>query len=106
MAFDGRLGMEAPCPYGVCHRGRLCPHAVQVAWATDRLRVPGRSEGTIVSTDVIAAHDAASRALAGLGKRRGGGGGGSPSPVGEERVEESEGRGVQSLFRSVDVNLS
>ena len=105
MAFDGRSGMEAPCPYGVCQRGRLCPHAVQVALATDRLRVPGTSEGTIVSTDVIAAHNAASRALAGLGKRRGGGGG-SPSPVGKERAEESEGRGVQSLFRSVDVNLS
>ena len=53
---------------------------------------------------VIVAHDTASRALAGLGKRRGGGG--SPSPVGKERAEESEGRGVQSLFRSVDVNLS
>ena len=59
-----------------------------------------------MSTDVIAARDAASRALAGLGKRRGGGGGGSPSPVGKERAEESEGRGVQSLFRSIDVNLS
>ena len=105
MASDGRSGMEAPCPYGVCQRGRLCPPAVQVALATTRLRVPGRSEGTIVSTDVIAAHDAASRALAGLGKRRGGGGG-SPSPVGKERAEESEGRSVQSLFRSVDVNLS
>ena len=73
--------------------------------ATDRLRVPGRREGTIVSTDVIAAHDAASRALAGLGKWRGGGGG-SPSSVGKDRAEDSEGRGVQSLFRSVDVNLS
>ena len=65
------------------------------------------SEGTIVSTDVIADRDAASRALAGLGKRGGGGGGGgSPSPVGKERAEELEVMGVQSLFWSIDVNLS
>ena len=105
MASDGRSGMEAPYPYGVCQRGRLCPHAVQVASATDRLRVPGTSEGTAVSTDVIATRDAASRALTGLGKWRGGGGG-SPSPVGKERAEESKFRGVQSLFQSIDVNLS
>ena len=94
MAFDGRSGLEVPCPYGVCERGRLCPHSVQVALATDRLRVPGRGEGTIASMDVIAARDAASEALAGLGKRHGGGGGGSPSPVGKERGKESEGRRV------------
>ena len=93
MALDGRLGLEVPCPYGVCGRGRLCPHAVQVALATDRLRVPGRSEGAIASMDVIAARNAASEALAGLGKRHGGGGG-SPSPVGMERAKESEGRRV------------
>ena len=63
---------------------------MQVALATDRLRVPGTSEETIVSTDVIAARNTTSRALARLGKRRGGGGG-SPSPVGKERAEESEG---------------
>ena len=85
MAFDGRSGMEAPCPYGVCQRGRLCPHAVQVALATDRMKVAGTYEGTIMSTDVIATHDAASRALAGRGKRCDGGGG-SPSPVGKERA--------------------
>ena len=98
MAFDGRSGLEVPCPYGVCGRGRLCPHAVQVALATDRLKVPGRSEGAIASMDVIAARDAASEALAsealaGLEKRHGGGGG-SPSPVGKERAKESEGRRV------------
>ena len=93
MAFDGRSGLEVPCPYGVCGRGRLCPHAVQVALATDRLKVPGRSEGAIASMDVIAARDAASEALAGLGKRHGGGGG-SPLPVGKERAKESEGRRV------------
>ena len=92
MAFNGRSGLEVPCPYGVCGRGRLCPHAGQVALATDRLSVPGRSEGAIASMDVIAARDAASEALAGLGKRHGGGG--SPSPVGKERVKESEGRRV------------
>ena len=55
--------------------------------------------------DVIAARNAASQALAGLGKERSGGGG-SPSPAGKERAEESEGRRVQSMFRSVDVTLS
>ena len=93
MAFDGRLGLEVPCPYGVCGRGRLCPHAGQVALATDRLSVLGRGEGAIASMDVIAARGAASQALAGLGKRHGGGGG-SPSPVGKERAKESEGRRV------------
>ena len=50
-------------------------------------------KGAIASMDVIAAWDAASKALAGLGKQNGGGGG-SPSPVGKEREEESEGRCV------------
>ena len=58
--------------------------------ATDCLKVLGRSEGAIATMDMIAARDAASKALVGLGKRRGGGGG-SPSPVGKERAEESEG---------------
>ena len=58
---------------------------------SDRSRVPGRSEGAIASMDAIAAWDAASQELEGLGKRCDGGGG-SPSPVGKERVEESEGR--------------
>ena len=43
--------------------------------------------------DVIITQDDASQTLAGLGKRHGGGGG-SSSPVGKERVEESEGRRV------------
>ena len=68
-------------------------YAVQVALATDCLRLPRTSEETIMSMEVIAARDTASRALAGLGKRRGGGDG-SPSPVGKERAEESKGRHV------------
>ena len=105
MAFDGRSGLEVPCPYGACGRGRLCPNAVQVALATDRLRVPGRGEGAIALMDVIAARDAASAALAGLGKRHGGGGG-SSSPVGKERAGELEGRHIQSMFWRIDVTLS
>ena len=73
--------------------------------ATDRSRVPGRSEGTIVSMDAIAARCAGSQALAGLGKRRGGGGA-SPSRLGKVRAGESEGKRVQSMFRSIDVTLS
>ena len=68
---------------------------MQVALATDRSRVPGRSEGAIASMNVITSQDAANWALTGLRKRHGGGGGvGSPSPVGKERAEESEGRRV------------
>ena len=87
----------------MCRQGRLCPHAVQVALAIDRSRVPGRSEGTIASMDVIAGRDATSRALEGLGKRRAGGGG-SPWPVGKERAEESEGRRVHNRFTSMLLN--
>ena len=66
-----------------------------MALASDRSWVLGRSEGAIASMDVIAAWDAASRALVWLGKRHdGGGGGGSPSPVGKESAEESEGKRV------------
>ena len=78
---------------GCVSKADFCPHAVEVALATDRLRVLGMSEGAIVPMDMIAAHDAASQALARLGKRCSGGGG-SPLPMGKERVEESEGRRV------------
>ena len=64
----------------------------------------GTSERTIVSTDMIATLDTTNWALARLGKRRGGVSG-SPSPGGEERAEDSEGRRVQSLFRSIDEDL-
>ena len=101
MASSGRLGLEASCPYGMCRQGRLCPHAVQMALATDCSRVPERNEGAIVSMDVITAQDAASRALAGLGKRRGGGG--SPSPLGR-RERESRRVGVFNQ-RSVSIIL-
>ena len=104
MAFEGRLGLEAPCPYGVCRQGKLCPHVVQVELATYHSWVLGRSEGAITSMDMITAQDAASQGLVGSGKWRGGGG--SPSPVGKERVEESEGRRIQSMFQSIDVTLS
>ena len=93
MAFKECSGLEAPCPYWVHRQGRLCPHAVQVALTIDRSWVPRRSEGAIASMDMIATWDAASQVLAWLGKRHGGGGG-SPSLVGKERVEESEGRRV------------
>ena len=105
MAFNGHSGLETPCPYGLCRQGRLCPHAVQVALATDRSRVLGRRQGAIASMNVIAAWDATSWALAGVGKQRGGGGG-SPSPMGKERAEESEGKHVQSMFQSIDMTLS
>ena len=105
MVFDCRSGLEASCPYGMCRQGKLRPHTVQVALATDRSWVLGRNEGAIATMDVIATQDAASRALAGLGKRCGGGGG-SPSPMGKERAGESKGGRVQSMFWSSDVTLS
>lgn len=104
MVFDERPGLEAPRPY-VCRQGTLCPHAVQVALAPDRSRVSCSSEGAIASMDMIITRDAANWALIGLGKGYGGGGG-SPSLVGKERMGESEGRRVQSVFWSIDVTLS
>ena len=105
MVFDDSSRLKAPCPYGVRRQGELCPHAVQVALATDRSRVPGRGEGAITSIDVIVARGTGNRALKGLGKRRGGGGG-SRAPVGKERAGESECTRVQSMFQRIDVTLS
>ena len=91
------FGITDPCTYGVCRQGRLCPHAVQVALATDCSRVLGRREGAIASMDVIVARDAANQVRAGLGKRCGGAGG-SPSPIGKERAEESEVGAINQCF--------
>ena len=97
--------MEAPCSYGVCRKGELCPHVEEVALTTDHSRVPRKSEGGMASMDVITARGTANRALAGLGKRRDGGSG-SPSPVVKERAGASDGRRVQSTFWTIDVTLS
>lgn len=46
-------------------KGEMCSHIVQVALVTGRMGVPGKSEGTVVLKDVIAAEDAAIQALEG-----------------------------------------
>lgn len=106
MLFDGRLGLKAPCLYKVYRLGKLCPYIVQVALATDRSRVPGRSEGAITSMDVIAAQDTINCVQVELGKWHGDVGGGSPLLLEKERVGESEGMRVQSMFQSIDATSS
>ena len=59
MAFNTRSGLEGPSPFGVCQEGELHPLTVQVALASDRVSVTGKSEGTMASRGVIVAQDAA-----------------------------------------------
>ena len=35
MSATGNSSLRVPCPFGECGEGSLCPHAVQVALATD-----------------------------------------------------------------------
>ena len=52
----------------------MCPHAVQVELATDRMGILGKRKGVITSEDVITDWSAARTALEGLRQRRGVGG--------------------------------
>ena len=62
------------CPFDECSGDQWCPHAVQVALATDRMGTPGRDGAEIVSQNVIATWEAAVKAAEGLSMRRGGNG--------------------------------
>ena len=66
MASNGRSDMEVECPLVECATGEMCPHAVQMALATDRMGARKECEAAIASGDVIAAQNAASEVLRGF----------------------------------------
>ena len=104
MASNGRSGMEVECPLGKCAKGEMCPHAVQMALATDRMGARKECEAAFASRDVIAAQNAASEALRGLGQRRGGRG--CSSPWAKEKATPWDGKRAQTASRIFDVTLS
>lgn len=53
MVFSAQPGLEVPCRFGMCLKGDMCPHVVQVALTTNHAGVLGKSEGTVVLKDVI-----------------------------------------------------
>ena len=104
MASNGRSGMEIQCPLGSCAAGEMCPHAVQMALATDRIGARKGNEAAIASGDVIAAQNAASEALRGLEQRRGGAERSSPRAKG--KATPWDGKRAQTASRNFDVTLS
>ena len=104
MASNGRSDMEVECPLGECATGEMCPHAVQMALATDRMGARKECEAAIASGDVIAAQNAASEALRGLGQRRGVRGRSSPWAKG--KATPWDGKRAQTASRIFDVTLS
>ena len=104
MASKGQSGMEVECPLRKCEKGEMCPHAVQMALATDRMGARKECEVGIASGDVIAAQNAASEALRGLGQRRGGCG--CSSPWAKGKATPWDGKHAQTASRIFDVTLS
>ena len=54
------------CPFDECSGDQWCPHAVQVALATDRVGTLGRDGAQIASQNVIDSREAAAKAVEGL----------------------------------------
>ena len=71
MALSAGPKRMVACPFDECSGDKWCPHAVQVALATDRVGTPGRDGAEIESQNVINARDAAAKAAEGLLMRRG-----------------------------------
>ena len=59
------------CAFNECSGDQRCPHAMQVALATDHVGTPGRDGAEIASQNVIAAQEAAAKAAEGLSMRCG-----------------------------------
>ena len=74
MALSAGSKRMIACPFEECSGNQWCPHAVQVALATDHVGTPGRDGAEIVSQNVINARKAAAKAAEGLSMRRGGSG--------------------------------
>ena len=62
------------CPFDECSWDQWCPHAVQVALATDCVGSPGRDGAKIAAQNVIDAWEAAAKAAEGLSMWRSGSG--------------------------------
>ena len=62
MALSAGFRRMIACPLYECSGDQWCPHAVQVALATDRVGTPGKDGAEIVSQNVINARDAAAKA--------------------------------------------
>ena len=104
MASKGRSGMEVECPLSKCEKGEMYPYMVQMALATDRMGARKECEAGIALGDVIAAQNAASEALRGLGQRRGGRGYSSPWAKG--KATPWDGKRAQTSSWIFDVTLS
>ena len=72
MSLSSRSKRMVVCPFGVCLGDQWCPHAVQVALATDRVGAQGRDGGGTMSQNVIASWEAVAKAVEGLSMLRGG----------------------------------
>ena len=71
MSANGRSSLRVSCPLGECGEGSLCPHAVQVALATDpwgTVQVHPASNG-VLSDDQ--GHDQPANNCCYVGERRG-----------------------------------
>ena len=69
MSANGNSSLRVPCPLGMCGEGSLCPHAVQVALATDlwgAVRAHPASDGFLEDDH---AHDQAANSCRYVGKR-------------------------------------
>ena len=86
--------------FGACSGTDWCPHAVQVALATDRVGTPGKDGGAITSRNVIAAREAAATAAEGLSIRRGSCG--TPPYRGEGAREPANGAPTRLTLRNAD----
>ena len=86
--------------FGACSGTDWCPHAVQVALATDRVGTPGKDGGAITSRNVIAAREAAATAAEGLSIRRGSCG--TPPYQGEGAREPANGAPTRLTLRNAD----
>ena len=53
MALSAGSKRVVACPFEECSGDQWCPHAVQVALATDRVGTPGRDGAQIASQNVI-----------------------------------------------------
>ena len=67
MSSNANARRMVSCPFSMCSGGQWCPHAVQVALATDCVGDLGRDESAIALQYVTIAKGVACTALEALG---------------------------------------